>query len=327
MEFKAFVVDQVDGEITAEIQTVDAALLTDAVRIKIDYASINYKDGLSTIANSGVIGTYPIIPGIDFSGTIIASDDAALQVGQQVAVMSHNILKYQSGGFAEYAAVPASEVTVLPKKISTMDAAIIGTAGYTAALAINRIINEGIQPEDGSILVLGATGGVGSIAIAMLRNLGYNVTVASRKPDAAKLFASLDIDAYIDTNTFIEEKPRALNKMKWAAVIDPIGGMYVSYLLPYLAQNGCYCLCGNVAGAKFDATVFPFILRGITLCGINSVGLHGKADLAAWELLADFVEHVALDRYIDEMIKLDEVPAALQKILGGRMVGRTIVKM
>lgn len=326
MEYKALVLNKKEEIIVPEIQILNTEDMVGDVLIKVSYASVNYKDGLATRAASRVVGSYPTVVGLDFTGTVVESRVDRFHIGDEVIVTSHDILKYQSGGFAEYAAVPATEVTKLPESLSLKTAAIIGTAGYTAALSVYRMMQQTNPIERKPVLVLGASGGVGSVACAILDRLGYPVTAVSRKKKTASdYFRNLNVTHVMHPDELVSEPLKPLAAMQWTAVIDPIGGKYISHLLPHLNYEGVYVLSGNAAGAKFETTVFPFILRGIQVIGIDSVNNNLKDVL--WGLIATDYKPRNIQLLCDREITLESVPQALEDILNGKMMGRTIVKL
>ncbi|NBA01203.1 acryloyl-CoA reductase [Erysipelothrix rhusiopathiae] len=326
MEYKALVLNSNHDNVIPEIKILNTDDLNHDVLIKVSYASVNYKDGLAMRPKTRVVGEYPTVVGIDFTGTVVESNVEKFHIGDEVIVTSHDILKYRTGGFAEYASVPASEVTLLPESLSLKTAAIIGTAGYTAALSVYRMMQQTNPMKREPVLVLGASGGVGSVACAILDRLGYPVTAVSRKKDTAQdYFKNMNVKEVMHPDELTEEPLKPLGKMMWTAVIDPIGGKYSSYLLPHLNYEGVYLLSGNTAGAKFETTVFPFILRGIQVIGIDSVNNNLKDVL--WGLIATDYKPRNIHALCDREITLEDVPQALEDILEGKMMGRTIVKL
>ncbi|MFD1863033.1 YhdH/YhfP family quinone oxidoreductase [Planococcus chinensis] len=324
--FKAIVVKEQGEEVVYGVEQVGEAQLSEGnVTIKVAYSSINYKDMLAVQKKGGVIRNYPMIPGIDLSGTVVESEDSRFQKGQEVIVTGFEMGMSHTGGFAEYARVPADWVVALPEGLSLRDAMVFGTAGFTAALSILALEKNGMDPEQNPrILVTGSTGGVGSIAVQMLDKIGYrNITALVRKDHQVDVSKTLGAHSVIFPDDLGELK-KPLNKEKFDYVLDTVGGDVTSVLIPQLSYGGSISTCGMAAGIELKATVLPFILRGVNLLGIDSVNVPIDKRPAIWEKMAkDW--NIAGTTLVDE-ISLEEVPGTIEAIKNGQHLGRTIIK-
>ncbi|MDO4432215.1 MAG: YhdH/YhfP family quinone oxidoreductase [Aerococcaceae bacterium] len=324
--FKAFVVKENDSAIQYQVETVtEASLHAGDVLIKVAYSSVNYKDMLAVQKNGGVIRTYPMIPGIDLSGTIVASKDARYAEGQQVLVTGYTMGMSHTGGFAEYASVPADWIVPLPDNLSLKEAMIYGTAGLTAALSIFELEKNGMSKElDQTILVTGATGGVGSLAIQILAKAGYKQIVAlvrkERQIEVAKQLGATEVILLSE----LEFNKKPLAKQAFHYVLDTVGGELIANLLPYVYYGGSVSLCGNAGGMTLNTTVLPFILRGIKLLGIDSVNISHEERQTMWQKLSN--EWKTTDTALVNTIDLDGLPNTLDLLKTGNHLGRTIVE-
>ncbi|MCI1072185.1 YhdH/YhfP family quinone oxidoreductase [Lactococcus lactis] len=326
--FKALVVREDNSNVSVQIENeLTINQLNDGeVVIKVHYSSLNYKDMLGAQKNGGVIRSYPMIPGIDLSGTIIESKDSNFFVGQEVLVTGYNLGMSHTGGLSEFARVPSSWIVPLPVRLNVKDAMAYGTAGLTAGLSIKALENNGMKPtENQTILVTGATGGVGSIALQILAKMGYkNLIALVRKEyqiDVAKKLGATDV-ILVESFDF-GKKP--LNKQKFNYILDTVGGELLSNLIPFVSYDGSISMCGNAAGIKIETTVLPFILRGINLLGIDSVNISHKKRVQIWNKLSN--EWKVSASLLLEEISLEAVPEILSKIKNGAHLGRTIVKI
>lgn len=318
-----------------EAETITSALekiaLTDLsegeVLVKVAYSSVNYKDSLAVKENGGVIRDYPMIPGIDLSGTILSSQDERFKEGQNVLVTGYGLGVTHTGGFSEIARVSGDWIVPLPNELSLKDAMIFGTAGFTAALSVQALENNGLaQNKEAKILVTGASGGVGSLAIAMLKQLGYkNIVALSRKKAAIAPLKKIGAYEVLLLEEFMPEKIKPLARQTVDFVIDTVGGEVTSVLLAQLSYGGSIAICGNAAGIKLNTTVLPFILRGTNLLGIDSVNVPMPQRLAIWQRLATDL-NVSHHELVNE-ITIDELPQTLEQLQAGTHSGRTIIKM
>ncbi|MHB9098716.1 MAG: YhdH/YhfP family quinone oxidoreductase [Syntrophales bacterium] len=300
-----------------------SALPPGDVLIKVDYSSLNYKDALSATGNPGVTRKYPHIPGIDAAGTIAESAAGAFKPGEKVLVTGYDLGMETDGGYAEYCRVPACWVVPLPAGLDLRESMILGTAGFTAALGIWHMLQNGLSPEKGPVLVTGAAGGVGSVAVSILAKLGFQVTAGS---DLAQMAYLKEIGAaeVISRETFNTESPKAMLKEQWAGAYDTVGGRTLENVIKSIRYLGVIANCGMVGGGAISTSVFPFILRGIKLLGTDSVQCPMDLRLKVWEKLAGPWKPARLERLV-KAITLDELDEAIQVILKGKSTGRTLV--
>ncbi|PIT14141.1 acrylyl-CoA reductase (NADPH) [Snodgrassella alvi] len=291
--------------------------------LQIQYSSLNYKDALAITNTGPVVRQWPMIPGIDGVGTIIHSSSKQYQSGDSVILNGWGCGETHWGCLSQYAYLKSDWLIPLPTGISTQQAMIIGTAGYTAALCVQRIIEHGITPEQGNILITGATGGVGSVAIMLLTQLGYTITAATSKINNTDYLQQLGVQHFIDSKT-LAYAGKPLQKEQWAAAIDVLGSHSLANICAQTQYGGIVTACGLAQGMDFPATVAPFILRGITLAGIDSVMAALPKRIAAWDFLA---KHLNTDQlqHIGQIISLNECPKIAQDIINGQTKGRFIV--
>ncbi|PTI62038.1 acryloyl-CoA reductase, partial [Staphylococcus succinus] len=256
--FKAFVVDEQDGKVTNQIKniTIDD-LPAGEVLIKVKYSGINYKDALATVENTKVVKSYPIVPGIDLAGVVESSETPAFEPGDKVIVTGYDLGISHFGGFSEYARIKEEWIVPLPKDLTLEEAMIYGTAGYTAGLAIEKLEHNGLSVENEAVLVRGATGGVGTLAVMMLDSIGYDVIASTGKTNTEAKLKSLGAKEVIPRITETDNKP--LGKRTWQAVIDPVGGESLSQIIKHLDYNGSVAVIGMTGGNQFDSSIFPFI--------------------------------------------------------------------
>jgi len=325
---KAFVVEKIgDKEFTSGVQDISTPKCEEnEVVIKVTYSSLNYKDALSSIGNPGVTRNFPHITGIDVSGTIFESTSPIFKVGERVLVTGYDMGMNSNGGHAQYVKVPASWVARIPDSISDKEIMTFGTAGLTAALSVNELIENGIKPESGDILVTGATGGVGSIAIAILSKLGYNIIAISGKKDRIDFLKKIGAKEVILREVFEEESNKPILSEKYAGVIDTVGGKILANALKEVKYDGVVTCCGLTSSSQLNTNVFPFILRGVRLIGIDSVECKLEKKQAAWEKLASRWKINSLNTIINE-ITLDEIKTSYDHLLSGKAVGRYVVKI
>ncbi len=327
-EFKAFYIDQSDGKTNAGIKTISIdALPSSDVLIKVHYSSVNYKDGMVSTPGNPMVKEYPIIPGIDLAGIVVQSKDDRFKEGDAVIATSYEIGVSHHGGYSEYASIPGEWVIPLPDELTLEEAMIYGTAGFTAALSIHKLEKNGLVPSEGPVLVTGATGGVGSMAVAMLTKRGYEVEASTGSIEHKDYLFDLGAVSVVSREDVYDGKLRALGKQRWAAAVDPVGGEPLASLLSQLHYNGAAAVSGLTAGTDVPTQVYPFILRGINLLGVDSVYCPMETRKEVWNRLAsDLKISDTFDR-IKEVISLEQVPETLTKILEGKTRGRTIVKL
>jgi acrylyl-CoA reductase (NADPH) len=326
--FRAFMVNKADSEFSAEVKTIGLDdLPAGDVVIKVAYSSVNFKDGLASIPNGKIVRSYPFVPGIDLAGTVVRSEDSSFKEGDEVIATSYEIGVSHYGGFSEYARIPAKWIVPLPEGLNLREAMIFGTAGFTAALSVHRLEENGLTPERGKVLVTGATGGVGSVAVAMLAKRGYHVVASTGKASEHEYLRKIGAEEIISREELIGEKTKPLDQQLWAAAVDPVGGKTLSAILSKLEYNGSVAVSGLTGGTDVPTTVFPFILRGINLLGIDSVYCPMETRKLLWQRMATDLKPEGLLESIQNEITLDELPGTLASILKGENRGRTIVKM
>ncbi|MDR5659967.1 acryloyl-CoA reductase [Serpentinicella sp. ANB-PHB4] len=326
--FRALVVDKKDEDVSVEIKNLTLDDLPEGeVTIKVAYSSVNYKDGLASIPNGNIVSSYPFVPGIDLSGVVVDSKDDQFKEGDEVIVTSYGLGVSHYGGYSEYARVPAKWVVPLPEGLTLKEAMAYGTAGFTAALSVYRLEKQGLNPDMGPILVSGATGGVGSIAVSILAKKAYHVIASTGKASEHSYLKELGAAEIISREALRPEKIRPLNKQKWAGAVDPVGGETLSYILTATQYGGAVAVSGLTGGPKVPTTVMPFILRGVSLLGVDSVECPMEIRKPLWERMATDLKPDLLLKDIGQEVTLDELPDVLAKILKGKTRGRTIVKI
>lgn len=326
--FQALVVDKNDDTFSVGVKQITREELpAGEVLIKVAYSSVNYKDGLASIPNGNIVRNYPFIPGIDLSGTVVSSEDSRFQPGQPVIATSYGIGVSHYGGFSEYARIPAEWVIPLPEGLSLREAMIYGTAGFTAALSIQALEDHGAAPDKGKVLVTGATGGVGGTAVAMLAKLGYEVTTSTGRTDEAGYLQQLGAAEVISREEVGGAAVKPLDKQLWQAAVDSVGGSPLAAVLSKIAYGGAVAASGLTAGTAVPTTVLPFILRGVSLLGIDSVSCPAGKRQPIWARMANDLKPDNLDVLVDREITLTELPAALEDILNSNTRGRVLVRL
>ncbi|MBH0776826.1 acrylyl-CoA reductase family protein [Nocardia bovistercoris] len=324
MDFWAMVAHESDSGIVLTKERVSEDFLPPAaVTIKVHYSSANYKDALAITPGGGVVRKYPIVPGIDITGEVVTSEDDDFTPGDLVVAHGYDIGVAQHGGFAEYARVPAEWVVKLDG-LSTRDAAIIGTAGFTAALSVQTLLDRELTPETGAILVTGATGGVGSVAIDILSGLGFEVVASTGKSDAADRLADIGANEVIGRlPEDPDAKPRPLGRTRWAGAVDSVGGASLAHVLSVIGYGGTVAAGGLTGGTALPTTVMPFILRGVALIGIDSVALPIEKRRALWTRLANEFRPSHLST-LENFAPITEAEPVLRSLQNGTHSGRTI---
>jgi putative YhdH/YhfP family quinone oxidoreductase len=327
-QFDALVVNKQDEQFTVNIQQLSLDDLPQGeVLIRVHYSGVNYKDSLAAIPNGNIVSSYPIVPGIDMAGVVVSSEDSRFKEGDEVIATSYGIGVSQSGGYSQFARVPAEWIVPLPDGLTMKEAMIVGTAGFTAALSVLRLEENNLTPGQGSVLVTGATGGVGSFAVSILSKLGYSVEASTGKESEHGYLKAIGAATIVSREDVYDGKLRALGKQKWSGAVDPVGGEPLASVLSQIKYGGAVAVSGLTAGTSLPATVFPFILRGVNLLGIDSVNCPMDTRLKVWHRLAtDFkLEH--LEQLVQQEITLEELPDVLPTLLKGEARGRTIVKL
>lgn len=326
IEFKALVVEEKEDGFIQSIQRLQTENLPSGdVLIRVHYSSLNYKDALSAKGNKGVTKKYPHTPGIDASGIVEYSTDVFFQKGDKVIVTGYDLGMNTSGGLGQYIRVPSEWVVKLPDGLSLKESMIIGTAGFTAGISLLRL-NELVKPEDGKILVTGATGGVGSISLSLLTKLGYETVSVTGKESEYEFLSSLGSKEIITRDEFLSPDKRPLLSALYAGAIDTVGGMILENILKTLKPLGAVTTCGSVSSTQLNTTVFPFILRGITLIGISAQNYPSANRKVLWNKLANEWKPDSLMNLYTE-IRLEEVMSHINQMLEGKLKGRTIVNV
>ncbi|TSI05182.1 acryloyl-CoA reductase [Lysinibacillus sp. BW-2-10] len=327
-QFRALVVNKIEEDFTVTPQTLTVQDLPKGdVLIRVQYSGVNYKDSLATIPNGNIVKNYPFVPGIDLAGVVVSSEDPRFQEGDEVIATSYEIGVSHFGGYSEYARIPADWIVPLPKGLSTKEAMIIGTAGFTAALSVQRLEENRLSPAKGKVLVTGATGGVGSFAVSILSTLGYEVEASTGKESEYDYLKSLGATSIVPREEVFDGKVRALGKQKWAAAVDPVGGEPLASLLSQIQYGGSVAVSGLTAGTSLPTTVFPFILRGVNLLGIDSVYCDMETRLHVWNRLATDFKPKNIEALIQEEVTLEQLPEVLPTLLKGQARGRVVVQL
>ena len=325
--FKAILITKDDTSgYKAALQQVDETVLPEGdVTVRVEWSTLNYKDGLAITGKSPVVRRFPMIPGIDFAGTVTASSNAAWKVGDQVVLNGWGVGETHCGGLGEIARVKGEWLVALPKGISAKHAMAIGTAGYTAMLCVMALEKHGVKAENGEILVTGANGGVGSVAIALLAKLGYSVVASTGRMEEAEHLKALGATTVID-RAELSAPGKAIGKERWAGVVDAVGSHTLANACATTKYGGAVAACGLAGGMDFPATVAPFILRGVTLYGIDSVMAPMALRQQAWARLAKDLDMAKLDSITKE-IGMDAVIPTAAALLEGKVRGRVVVNV
>jgi len=324
--FKAFRIFEKHGK--SEGRVVDASLdelSPGDVVIETAYSSVNYKDALAGTGAGKILRKFPLIGGIDAAGSVVSSNDARFGEGDQVLVTGYDMSVTHDGGYAGLVRVPADWVVPLPEGMTLFESMTIGTAGFTAALSILDMERNGLTPDAGPVVVTGATGGVGSVAIEQLARLGYEVTALTGKDDAEDYLRSLGASQVLSRHT-LDMGTRPLERGTWAGAVDPAGGQILAWLTRTMTYGGCIASCGLAAGVELSTTVLPFILRGVKLLGIDSVMCPADRRREVWARLASDLKPTHTDQIARE-IELTDLPEAFSTLLEGRVKGRFVVKL
>ena len=323
---KAYVVEKIeDKKFESGIQDIEIPYIEEnEVLIKVTYSSLNFKDALSSVGNPGVTRVFPHVTGIDVAGVIEESNSSKFNKGDKVLVTGYDMGMNTNGGHAEFVKVPDSWVVNMPENITDKEIMTYGTAGLTAALSVNELLNNGVT--SGEVLVTGATGGVGSIAVSILSKLGFNVTAISGKEDKIPFLKELGAKEVILRKDFDVENKRPMGSEKYDGVIDTVGGNILAEALKVIKYDGVATCCGLTSSFELNTNVFPFILRGVRLIGIDSVEAKLEKKIAAWEKISSDFKIDNLDNLTNE-ITLDEIKEAYEALLAGKAVGRYLVKI
>jgi NADPH2:quinone reductase len=323
--FRAFRIHEIDRRVVARFDslTLDDLALGEVV-VRVQYSDINYKDALAATGAGRILRKYPLVGGIDLAGLVVSSADPRYSPGQSVLVTGCGLSETHDGGYAEYARIPGEWVIPMPPGLTAMDAMKLGTAGFTAAMAIDRMELNGLAPASGPVVVTGATGGVGSLAIDMLAGRGYEVVAVSGKPDADAYLHEIGA-ARILRRQEIDLGSKPMEKAVWAGAVDNVGGELLTWLTRTMKWGGNIASVGLAGGAELHTTVMPFILRGVSLLGVNSVETPRDWRLRVWQRIATDLKPSRLDRICTRVVSLEELPAQFDDYLKGRVTGRTVV--
>ena len=322
--FNALVIEKTDEGQVAAVQSISGDQLPEGeVLVRVDYSTINYKDGLALIGASPVVRQFPMVPGIDFAGVVVESSSSRWSAGDKVLLNGWGVGEGHWGGLAQKARVKAEWLLPVPDALDTRQAMIIGTAGYTASLCVDALVNHGVMPDDGEILVTGASGGVGSIAIMLLKASGYRVVASTGKTAEEVYLKSLGATEIMD-RTALSEPGKPMQRERWAGVVDAVGGHTLVNACAQTRYRGAVTACGLAQSMSFPASVAPFILRAVTLYGIDSVMAPVELRQRAWARLASDLDTDLLESVAQE-ISLEEAAAAGADVLAGKIKGRLIV--
>lgn len=326
--FRAVVTTQdEDGNFRSRILLRDFSdLPSHEVLIRVHFSGLNYKDALSASGHKGITRKYPHTPGIDAAGVVVTSEDARFKAGDEVIVTGYDLGMNTSGGLAEYICVPAAWIVKKPDNLTLEESMIIGTSGFTAASAIYEMIKHGIKPEDGNILVSGATGAVGSAAVTMLAQAGYNVIASSGKTEEYNFLKTIGASEVIEREALNDQSGRGLLPARWVAALDTVGGNTLSTILLSTKERGLVANCGMIASDKLQVPVFPFIIRGIRLIGIASADTPMPRRLEIWKLISEIIKPKKIS-LLKTTISLEEVPEALLRMKNAATKGKILVKM
>lgn len=325
MSFKAILLEEHQGKVSAAVKTLeDASLPQGDVTVAVEYSTLNYKDGLVLGGLGRLVRQYPHVPGIDFAGTVEASSSPRFKPGDKVILTGWRVGEAHWGGYAQKARIKGEWLVPLPKGLATLQAMGIGTAGFTAMLAVMALEEHGVTPDKGEVIVTGAAGGVGSVAVAVLAKLGYAVTASTGRVETHDYLKGLGAKEIIDRAALAEKPTRPLLPERWAGGVDTVGSTTLANVLAQLKYHGSVAACGLAGGSDLPATVIPFLLRGVNLLGIDSVMCPMERRMAAWQRLVCDLPLSKLDAMI-HTVPLSEVPALGPRILKGQMRGRTVV--
>lgn len=327
MVFRALLVDKADdGTISQSVQTLDESRLPadGDVTVDVEFSTVNYKDGLCLNGQGGLVRTFPHVPGIDFAGTVRDSGDARFKPGDKVILTGWRVGEVWWGGHAELAKVKADWLVPLPDGLTTRQAMAIGTAGFTAMLAIMSLEDHGLDPDAGDVLVTGAAGGVGSVATAILADRGYTIAAVTGRPEQSSYLSSLGAARIIPRDDMSAPPARPLEKESWAGCVDAVGGTMLANVLAQMKYGSSVAAVGLAGGAKLETTIIPFLLRSVNLLGIDSVMQPIRTRILAWQRIA---KELPLDK-LDSMIQLaalSDLPTLGRQILKGKIKGRIVV--
>jgi len=323
--FRALVLHEEGGRVVPRIESVDEARLpAGEVTVAVEYSTLNFKDGMILEGQGRLVRQYPHVPGIDFAGTVERSDSPEFRPGDPVVLTGWRVGELHWGGYAERARVKAEWLVHRPPGLSARHAMAIGTAGFTAMLAVIALERHGLMPKDGDVLVTGAAGGVGSVAVSLLAALGYRVAASTGRPELRDYLEGLGVAELVERAALAAKPARPLDRERWAGAVDAVGGNTLATILTQLKYRGSVAACGLAGGSDLPATVIPFLLRGVNLLGIDSVMCPAPERIAAWDRLARDLAPGRLDG-MTEIVPLAQLPALAPRILRGEVRGRIVV--
>jgi acrylyl-CoA reductase (NADPH) len=323
--FPALLLSEAEGKVSQALTTLsDADLPEGDVTVAVEYSTVNYKDGMVVNGLGRLVRNYPHVPGIDFAGTVEASDDGRYKPGDKVVLTGWHVGERHWGGYAGKARVKADWLVPLPDGLSTKQAMAVGTAGFTAMLCVQGLEAHGVTPDKGTVLVTGAAGGVGSVAVAILAKLGYTVAASTGRPEQADFLKNLGASEIVERAELAEPSGKPLDAERWAGCVDTVGSTTLATVLSQMAYGGSVAACGLAGGPKLETTVIPFLLRGVNLLGIDSVVQPYAPRVAAWQRVASDLPLDKLDA-LTETTGLGGVPNAANAILKGGIRGRLVV--
>ena len=323
--FKALLLEESDGKVQASVQELDDERLPEGeVTVRVEHSTLNYKDGMVVKGIGRLVRSYPHVPGIDFAGTVEASDHADYKPGDAVVLTGWRVGEMHWGGHAQKARVKGDWLVPLPEGLTSKRAMAVGTAGFTAMLAVLALEDHGLTPNKGEVLVTGAAGGVGSVAVAILAKLGYQVAASTGRAETHDYLKSLGAASIVDRQELAEPATRPLGKERWAGCVDSVGGSTLAHLLTEMTYGCSVAAVGLAGGNKLDTTVLPFLLRGVNLLGIDSVMCPGPRRRQAWQRIGQDLPMDLLDSMIAEA-RLADLPRLAGEILEGKVRGRTVI--
>ena len=325
--FKALLLEEAGGKVSARVASLpESDLPPGEVTVAVEYSTLNYKDGMILSGIGRLVRKYPHVPGVDFAGTVESSTSPEWKPGDKVVLTGWRVGEMQWGGYAQKARVKASQLVRLPPNISTKRAMAIGTAGFTSMMAVMALEGHGLKPGMGDVLVTGAAGGVGSVAIAILAKLGYPIAASTGRPETHDYLKSLGAASFIDRADLAKPPARPLDSERWAGAIDSVGSTTLATVLTQMKYRGSVAACGLAGGSDLPASVIPFLLRGVKLLGIDSVLCPAEERKAIWARLATDLPLDRLDA-ITQTVKLEALPEWGAKILKGEVRGRVVVEI
>ncbi|MBV8820653.1 MAG: oxidoreductase [Acidobacteriaceae bacterium] len=324
-KYKALVVDQKDGQQTAEVRDLDSSQLPAGdVTVAVEYSTLNYKDGLAVTGSGKIIRQFPMVAGIDFAGTVVESSDSNWKPGDRVVATGWGLGERYPGGYAQRQRVRGEWLVRVPENLTTRQAMGIGTAGFTAMLCVMALEHAGLRPGDGEVLVTGAGGGVGSVAIALLAKLGHHVVASTGRAETHDYLRALGAKDVIDRRLLSEPSKKPFEAERWAGAVDSVGGVTLANVIRAMKYGCSVAACGLAGGSDLNATVFPFILRAVNLLGVDSAYCRMPKRTEAWRRLSVDLPLPLLNEMMQD-ISLSDVPKASEEILAGKVRGRTVV--